>query len=114
MNGSVVGEVAGRTEAQVNAYTKGWDFTNSTRLLWVNGGFDPWRESGVSSDVRPGGPLQSTEKAPVVIVPGGFHTSDLITKNGQVNAGAKKAIDTALAQMKTWVAEFPKYGYGRN
>jgi len=52
-----VGEVAGRTEAQVNAYTKGWSFSNSTRLLWVNGGFDPWREAGVSSEFRPGGTL---------------------------------------------------------
>ncbi|GAB7347161.1 hypothetical protein MBLNU459_g3279t1 [Dothideomycetes sp. NU459] len=109
-NGHVVGEVAGRTEAKVNAYTKGWNFTQSTRLLWVNGGFDPWRESGVSSEFRPGGPLQSTEQAPVIIVPGGFHTSDLITQNGKVNAGAQTAINGVLAQMKTWVAEFPKYG----
>jgi len=76
----------------------------------VNGGYDPWREAGVSSEFRPGGPLQSTEQAPVIIVPGGFHTSDLITKNGAVNAGAKTAIDAAIAQMKTWVAEFPKGG----
>lgn len=56
------------------------------------------------------GPLQSTTQEPVIIVPGGFHTSDLITQNGAVNAGAKKAIDAAIAQMKTWVAEFPKGG----
>lgn len=130
-DGHVVGEANGATEEGVNVYTKGWDFTNSTRLLWVNGGFDPWREAGVSSDFRPGGmfyffllsflvlkmlmicpgPLQSTSQAPVIIVPGGFHTSDLITQNGEVNAGAKAAIDAAVAQMKTWVAEFPEGGF---
>jgi len=55
VDGHVVGEANGATEEGVNAYTKGWNFTNSTRLLWVNGGFDPWREAGVSSDFRPGG-----------------------------------------------------------
>jgi hypothetical protein len=97
----------GKTEADVNDYTKGWDLTNSTRLIWANGGFDPWRESGVSSDFRPGGMLKSTPQAPVNIVPGGFHTSDLITKNGAVNAGCKAVIDAEIAQLKAWVAEWP-------
>ena len=99
----------GKTEAAVNAYTKGWDLTNSTRLIWANGGFDPWRESGVSSDFRPGGPLQSTPQAPLNIVPGGYHTSDLITENGKVNAGCQAVIDAEIAQLKSWVSEWPGY-----
>ena len=102
----MVGLDNGRSEDQVNAHTKGWDFTNSERLIWVNGDYDPWREAGVSSEFRPGGPLQSRPEAPVVIVPGGFHTSDLVTRNGLVNSGAQSAIDTVVAQLKTWVAEF--------
>lgn len=97
----------GKKEADVNAYTRGWDLTNSTRLIWANGGFDPWRESGVSSDFRPGGTLKSTPQAPVNIVPGGFHTSDLITMNGKVNPGCKAVIDAEIAQLQAWVAEWP-------
>ena len=92
----------------MNAYTKGWDNV-SERLLFVNGDNDPWREASVSSDFRPDGPLQSTAEHPVIIVPGGYHTSDLVTKNGAVNAGVKAAIDVVVAQMKSWVEEHPKY-----
>ena len=70
--------------------------------------FDPWREAGVSSEYRPGGPLASRPSAPVNIIPGGFHCSDLILKNGKVNAGAQEVIDTEVAQIKTWVAEYYK------
>jgi len=104
--GQTYGIAKGKTEAQVNAYTGGWDIKNTTRLLYVNGGYDPWRESGVSSDLRPGGPLASTAKVPVYIVPGGFHTSDLITANGKANAGCQKVIDEEVAQLTTWVGEF--------
>jgi hypothetical protein len=97
----------GKTEDDVNVYTQGWNLTNSTRLIWANGGYDPWREAGVSSDFRPGGMLQATPQAPVNIVPGGFHTSDLVTKNGEVNAGCKAVIDAEVAQLKAWVEEWP-------
>jgi hypothetical protein len=107
-DGSTYGIAAGRTEADVNAYTGGWFIDNSTRLIYVNGGFDPWREAGVSSDLRPGGPLESTEEVPVLIVPGGFHTSDLVTENGVVNAGAKRVIDELVSQLVEWVGEYPK------
>ncbi|EGP89515.1 serine carboxypeptidase [Zymoseptoria tritici IPO323] len=110
-DGETYGIAKGVTEEDVNAYTGGWDITNTTRLIYVNGGYDPWRESGVSSsDLRPGGPLQSTNEVPVLVVPGGFHTSDLITMNGAVNAGAKEVIDCVVAQLKEWVGEWPKHG----
>lgn len=107
-DGQTYGIAEGKTEAQVNAYTGGWDIDNTTRLIYVNGGYDPWREAGVSSDLRPDGPLQSTQQVPVEIVPGGFHTSDLITENGVVNAGCKAVQDTLLDQLEAWVGQYPK------
>ncbi|THZ17139.1 serine carboxypeptidase [Aureobasidium pullulans] len=102
---TVVGLSRGATAAQVNAKNKGWN-NYSPGLLYVNGDYDPWREASVSSDFRPEGKLQSTTKNPVVIVPGGFHTSDLVTQNAKANAGAKAAIDEAVGIMKGWVGEF--------
>ena len=63
--------------------------------------------NSVSSDLRPGGPLQSTERVPVNVVPGGFHTSDLVTENGVVNAGCRAVIDAEVAQLVEWVSEYP-------
>ncbi|MCJ1472519.1 hypothetical protein MMC13_001167 [Lambiella insularis] len=100
------GSGEGRNMSDVNAYTKGWDLTNTTRLIWTNGQFDPWRSSGVSSQFRPGGPLASTAAAPVQIIPGGFHCSDLILENGIVNDGVQTGIDNEVAQIKKWVAEY--------
>lgn len=107
-HGESYGIAKGKTEDEVNEYTGGWNIDNTTRLIYVNGDSDPWREASVSSDLRPNGPLQSTEQVPVEIVPGGFHTSDLITMNGQVNAGCKKVQDAVVDQLAKWVAEYPK------
>ncbi|KAB8296041.1 hypothetical protein EYC80_008849 [Monilinia laxa] len=96
----------GATVTSVNEYTKGWDLENTTRLIWTNGQYDPWRTSGVSSQFRPGGELQSTAQHPVQIIPGGFHCSDLRLKNGLVNAGVQKVIDNEVAQIVAWTAEF--------
>lgn len=68
--------------------------------------FDPWRESGISSDFRPGGPLPSRPEAPVNVIPGGFHCSDLILLNGVVNVGVQGVIDKEVAQIKAWVGEY--------
>jgi hypothetical protein len=112
--GETYGIKEGKTEEEVNDYTGGWDIVNTTRLLYVNGEFDPWREASVSSDIRPGGPLNSTEKVPVYMVPGGIHVSDLVTKNGDVNAGVRAVQDKVVAQLSAWVDEFPKPAYGPN
>ncbi|KAF7159052.1 hypothetical protein CNMCM5623_004285 [Aspergillus felis] len=109
LNGYTYGSAKGKTAEDVNDWTKGWDLTDTTRLIWTNGQFDPWRDSGVSSKFRPGGPLQSTEEAPVQVIPGGFHCSDLRLRNGAVNAGVQKVIDNEVAQIKAWVAEYPGY-----
>ncbi|KAK4616337.1 putative extracellular serine carboxypeptidase [Fulvia fulva] len=107
-NGETYGIAEGKTEEQVNAYTGGWNIDNTTRLIYVNGDNDPWRECGVSADLRPGGPLESTEQVPVEIVPGGYHTSDLITQNGAVNSGVKAVQDRIIAQLAAWVKQYPK------
>ncbi|GAB1739785.1 hypothetical protein NU219Hw_g4722t1 [Hortaea werneckii] len=106
--GETYGLAQGRDEDDVNAYTGGWDIENPVRLVYANGGFDPWREATVSAEMRPGGPLRSTEEVPVLVVPGGFHTSDLVTRNGEVNEGCQKVIDEEVRQIAEWVAEFPK------
>jgi hypothetical protein len=108
-DGTEYGIAEGRTYEDVNGYTDGWDNVNTTRLIYVNGEFDPWREASVSSDLRPEGPLASTEYVPVKIVPGGFHTSDLVTQNGAVNAGVQKVIDEVVEQIAEWVGEFPRH-----
>jgi hypothetical protein len=60
----------------------------------------------VSSEFRPGGPLKSTPQAPVNVIPGGFHCSDLILRNAEFNSGVKKVVDTEIATLKGWVEEF--------
>ena len=107
-NGETYGISAGRTAEQVNAYLGGWNITNTSRLIYVNGEYDPWREISVSAKGRPGGPLQSTEQVPVEVVPGGGHVTDLSTKNGKVNAGVKEVQDRVLKQLVDWVKEWPE------
>ncbi|GKT44832.1 putative extracellular serine carboxypeptidase [Colletotrichum spaethianum] len=96
----------GKTAEDFNKETSGWYFTNTTRLVWSNGEFDPWRSASVSSELRPGGPLQSRPGAPVHLLPGGRHCNDLLVKNGDVNAGVEAVITAEIAQLKTWVDEF--------
>lgn len=105
-NGETFGINKGATEAEVNTYTGGWDIDNTTRLLYVNGDFDPWREASVSADIRPGGPMASTEDVPIYIVPGGFHVSDAITENGEVNAAVGKVQDQIVGKLVEWVGEW--------
>lgn len=105
-SGTTYGLAANRTFEALNSYTGGWFIDNTTRLVYNNGEYDPWREASVSSEFRPGGPLNSTEKVPVNIVPGGFHTSDLVTKNGVVNAGCQAVIDKGIAIIEAWVGEW--------
>lgn len=50
--------------------------------------------------------MESTPETPVLIVPGGFHTSDMSTRNGAANPGVQKVIDAEVAQIKKWVNEF--------
>ena len=105
-DGYTYGIAKGKDEQDVNAYTGGWLHVNTTRLIWANGQFDPWLDATVSSTFRPGGPLVSTPQAPVNVIPGGIHCSDLIIGNGQVNAGVKAVIDNEVSVIKGWVADY--------
>lgn len=102
------GWAKGRTPKDVNVWTHGWKNTNTTRLIYVNGEHDGWREASVSSDIRPGGRLHSTKRVPVKVIPDGFHCDDEFTASGKVNAGAKKVIDEVIEQLVEWVDEFYK------
>lgn len=95
-------------EHRVNKYTKGWRLDDTTRLIYVNGEFDPWRTASVSSEFRPGGPLNGTKEVPVEVLPGGFHCSDLRRRNWDANKGVQAAIDRIVKQMAEWVGQFPK------
>ena len=91
----------------VNAKYGGWsEAMNVSRLLWVNGEFDPWRQATVSSTSRPGGPLKDTKEQPVVLIPGGFHVSDNPLPNALVNAGAAKAMARIVATHRMWMDEY--------
>lgn len=102
-----------RTVDTANAETYGWLLPSkagpTTRLIWTNGQFDPWRTSGVSSEFRPGGPLVSTPAAPVQVIPGGFHCSDLIARDAAANDAVQAVVDNEIAQIKTWVGEYYQY-----
>jgi hypothetical protein len=100
------GEARGKTPDNVNAYTGGWSVTNTTRLMYANGQLDPWRDSTVSSDYRPGGPLQSTPELPVRVIPGGIHCSDYYGPNWAVNPTLQGIVNEEVANMVQWVGEY--------
>ncbi|KAI9734925.1 MAG: hypothetical protein M1834_002005 [Cirrosporium novae-zelandiae] len=98
------GIAKGKTAADVNSWTRGWDVGNTTRLMWSTGQYDTWLEGTVSSRFRPGGPLRSTPEVPIHIIPGGFHCTDL---RGRVkNAGMKRVLNKEIAQIAKWVGEW--------
>ena len=109
-NGHTFGLNGTATYNTANEYTGGWfGFEDSTRLIFVSGTNDPWRTSQVVSPLRPGGPKPSTPAQPVLDVPGGYHTSDLVTENGVVNPGCAAVQSQVVQQIKTWVGEYPHY-----
>jgi hypothetical protein len=105
-NGYTYGIANGKTVDDVNAYTGGWNYVNTTRLIWINGQYDPWKDATVSSDYRPNGPLVSTSQAPVSVIPGGIHCSDLIYSSGTSTTAAKTIVSNEIATIKGWVQDF--------
>lgn len=106
VNGHQYGLKKGRTVAQLNKRTGGWNQVNTKRLMWINGQFDPWRDATVSSSRRPGGPLKSTKAAPVFDIPKAAHCNDYIYYNANANPAAVKIFDSMVKQIVTWVDEF--------
>ncbi|KXX79502.1 putative serine protease EDA2 [Madurella mycetomatis] len=99
------GAAAGKTEVMLNEMTDGW-FVNTTRLIWLDGEFDPWRSASVSSVFRPGGPQRSIPETPVFLVPGARHCNDLTTASGASNEDMRRVQLRAIAKMVEWVVEF--------
>lgn len=108
--GSSSKHVPHETTTTTNMYTGGWfeplKATPNTRLLWVNGEFDPWRTSGVSSQFRPGGPWQGSSTAPLLMIPNGIHCSDLQLRNAAANPAVQAVVDAEVKQISQWVAEY--------
>lgn len=96
----------GRTTEDIVKLTGGWDFVNTTRLLYVNGEYDPWLMETVSSPDRPGGPLKSTPEVPVFVVPKAAHCPDLVMQNVHANKPLGEMFDQITTILKTWVGEF--------
>ncbi|KAF4126088.1 Serine carboxypeptidase S28 [Geosmithia morbida] len=111
------GIAKGKTVEDVNSWTGGWSVENTTRLLYANGQFDPWRDATVSSKDRPGGPLESTPELPVFVLPGGTHCSDYYKKNWEVNVDARRIAYEETAIIKLWTDQFylenPHHGKGK-
>lgn len=95
-----------KTAEDISDWTGGWTVTNTSRLMYANGQYDPWRDATVSSASRPGGPLESTPELPVRVIPGGTHCSDVYAENWEVNPEAKKIAYEQAEEMKRWVNEF--------
>ncbi|KAI0938023.1 hypothetical protein AcV7_003333 [Taiwanofungus camphoratus] len=79
----------------------GW-FVNIPRLFFANGKRDPWREATVSAD---GTHFPSTSWQPIA-VGDGFHCSDLLTDNADVDETVLAVQQQGLAAMKEWLAEW--------
>ncbi|KUI61468.1 putative serine protease EDA2 [Cytospora mali] len=102
-----VGSEDGKNVSATNTFTKGWDIAGTTtRLIFTNGQYDPWKDATVSSDFKPGGPYNGTADAPVQVIPDGIHCSDMIAENGVVNAGVQAAIDNEISVISNWVEEY--------
>jgi hypothetical protein len=63
---------------------------------------DPWREATTSSDLHP---RQSTDTQPIAISDG-FHCSDLVTQNGDVDPTVKAVQVLANQYMTKWLGEW--------
>ncbi|CEJ90071.1 hypothetical protein VHEMI05879 [[Torrubiella] hemipterigena] len=106
-NGFQYGLKKGHTYHEVNKRTGGWRNVNTTRLVWINGEFDPWKAATVSWDGRPGGALQSTPEVPVYVFKNAGHCNDYITANADTVEG-KHIFDATRGHFRQWVAEFYK------
>ncbi|KAF4948332.1 hypothetical protein FSARC_13773 [Fusarium sarcochroum] len=107
VDGYSFGWKRGHDAQRVNEITGGWSVTNTERVMWVNGEYDPWIGATVSSKWRPGGPLKSTEEAPVWVIPKAAHCNDVWTTN-RADPGTRKVIDAVVKQMEKWVSDYYK------
>ena len=88
-------------DLETNLKYGGWDISLD-RVYFVNGKNDPWREATVSSDFHP---RKSTERQPIFVAEGGFHCSDLLSRNA-ADTSINEAQLKGLAYMAAWLKEF--------
>ena len=60
----------------------------------------------MSSEFRPGGPLQSTPEVPVLVVSGGNHVPDSLMSDARLDPATGKVVKQAIEQIKVWVDEW--------
>lgn len=106
VDGFQYGLKAGRTTEEIVKLTGGWDFTNTTRLLYVNGEYDPWLMETVSSPSRPRGPLKSTPEVPVFVVPKAAHCPDMVMRNVNSNKELAEIYAQTHKIMTGWISDF--------
>lgn len=106
VNGHSYGLKTGRTTEDIVKLTGGWDFVNTTRLLYVDGEYDPWIMESVSSPARPGGPLQSTEEVPTFVVPKSAHCPDMVMTNIWANEANTAIFNKTFKIMTGWLNDF--------
>ncbi|KAK1598240.1 serine carboxypeptidase S28 [Colletotrichum navitas] len=87
----------GITVAMFNEWTGGWN-ASYENVLFIDGEFDPWKSATMSSDYRPGGPSESTEKAPRLVVEGATHVPDF--RLSKLNA---KVVQQEVEIMGKWI-----------
>ncbi|KAF8743831.1 hypothetical protein AX14_000237 [Amanita brunnescens Koide BX004] len=80
---------------------RGWN-VELKRLFFANGQRDPWREATMSAAPVT---VKSTAYQPIMIGDG-FHCSDLKAVSGQDDPTVRAVQESALAYMKTWLAEW--------
>lgn len=66
----------------------------------------------MASEIRPGGPLQSSENSVVFVIKNAQHADDTFTESAMANLGLRpnpevvKVQEESLEIMKKWVSEF--------
>ena len=84
----------------------------STDVDDVSREFDPWRATGMASEVRPGGPLASTDDVAVFLIKNAEHASDALTARGMANLKIKanpevvKVQEQSVEVMKKWISQY--------
>jgi hypothetical protein len=74
--------------------------------------FDPWRATSISSELRPGGPLQSSDNVYSFVMKNAEHGDDAFTPralanlNMKVNPEVVKVQEQAVEIMKKWVGQY--------
>ncbi|KAI1813174.1 serine carboxypeptidase S28 [Poronia punctata] len=103
-NGYKTGSEMGFTQGHLNQWTGGWD-APFERVLFVNGEHDPWKSATIASDYRPGGPVESCDEIPSLIVEKGVHVPDLVLEDGPYQA---PVIEKAVEIMGNWLKDWEK------